>query len=206
MNYGVPVTGVTVAPAGDPAVIGAAQGLKVSNGLVVIGGDLLNAEDPVDITNVRGIRFDEDELGFSAIMFQSSTNAHQYMITGTSDHIDIDWIDTVGGFTARWQLQTTGYFEIIGATEHHTRRTAWVNDFVNVFTVFGDGMMNLGSVTAQGAMFIFESVSAGVMFPRMETGQKTTIPSPGNGLVVFDTTLQKLCVYAGGAWQTVTSV
>jgi hypothetical protein len=42
------------------------------------------------------------------------------------------------------------------------------------------------------------------------TKQVTTIEkdalSPKAGWVVFDTTLGKLCVYSGSAWQTVTSV
>ena len=32
------------------------------------------------------------------------------------------------------------------------------------------------------------------------------ISSPAAGLMVFDTTLAKLCVYSGSAWQTITSV
>ena len=51
-----------------------------------------------------------------------------------------------------------------------------------------------------------QSTTKGVRFPNMTTTQKTTISSPAAGLVVFDTTLSKLCVYSGIAWQTITSV
>jgi hypothetical protein len=51
-----------------------------------------------------------------------------------------------------------------------------------------------------------QSTTKGVRFPNMTTTQKTAISSPAAGLVVFDTTLAKLCVYSGAAWQTITSI
>jgi hypothetical protein len=40
----------------------------------------------------------------------------------------------------------------------------------------------------------------------MTTTQKNAIAAPVAGLVIFDSTLAKLCVYSGAAWQTITSV
>lgn len=40
--------------------------------------------------------------------------------------------------------------------------------------------------------------------PRMTTAEKTAL-SPDVGWTVFDTTLQKLCVYTSTGWKTVTS-
>ena len=51
-----------------------------------------------------------------------------------------------------------------------------------------------------------QSTTKGVRFPNMTTTQKNAISSPAAGLVVFDTTLSKLCVYSGSAWQTITSI
>lgn len=45
----------------------------------------------------------------------------------------------------------------------------------------------------------------GVVIPTVTTTQKNAIVSPVAGQLVFDTTLGKLCVYTGSAWQTVTS-
>lgn len=53
------------------------------------------------------------------------------------------------------------------------------------------GPINLGSGTFR--------------FANVTTTQKNTIASPTAGMVVFDTTLSKLCVYSGSAWQTITS-
>jgi hypothetical protein len=41
--------------------------------------------------------------------------------------------------------------------------------------------------------------------PNVTTAQKNAL-SAGTGALVFDTTLQKLCVYTSGGWQTITSV
>ena len=40
---------------------------------------------------------------------------------------------------------------------------------------------------------------------KVTTAQKNAIPTPPAGLIVFDTTLAKLCVYSGAAWETITS-
>jgi hypothetical protein len=49
------------------------------------------------------------------------------------------------------------------------------------------------------------STTKGFLPPRMTTAQKNAIASPAAGLVVYDTTLNKLCVYTT-AWETITSV
>ena len=51
-----------------------------------------------------------------------------------------------------------------------------------------------------------QSTPTGIQFTNLTTVQKNAISSPATGLVIFDTTLAKLCVYSGSAWQTVTSV
>lgn len=44
-----------------------------------------------------------------------------------------------------------------------------------------------------------------VRAPNVTTAQKNALTA-GAGQLVFDTTLGKLCVYTGSAWQTITSV
>ena len=50
------------------------------------------------------------------------------------------------------------------------------------------------------------NVSASVPFtaPSVTTAAKNAI-SAQPGMVVFDTTLAKLCVYTGGSWETISS-
>ena len=55
------------------------------------------------------------------------------------------------------------------------------------------------------ALLDAQSTTKGVRMPNMTTTQKNAIASPAAGLMIFDTTLAKLCVYTGSAWQTITS-
>jgi hypothetical protein len=51
-----------------------------------------------------------------------------------------------------------------------------------------------------------DSLVKGFLPPRMTTAQKNAIGGPATGLVVYDTTLNKLSLYTGATWETVTSV
>jgi hypothetical protein len=69
------------------------------------------------------------------------------------------------------------------------------------------GLMGIGTGTpASCAIVDVTSTTLGFKFPVMTTTQKNAIGTPVAGLVVFDSTLAKLCVYSGSAWQTITSV
>jgi hypothetical protein len=58
---------------------------------------------------------------------------------------------------------------------------------------------------AASAVVQCDSTTRGFLPPRMTTTQKNAISSPAAGLVVYDTTLNKLCVYTT-AWETITSI
>jgi hypothetical protein len=104
-------------------------------------------------------------------------------------------------------------------------------EFGNTETVFNDGGLNLdfrvegdtdanllfvdASADAIGigtaspnasALLDVQSTTKGVRMPNMTTTQKNAIVSPAAGLMVFDTTLSKLSVYSGLAWETITSL
>jgi hypothetical protein len=51
-----------------------------------------------------------------------------------------------------------------------------------------------------------QSTTSGFLPPRMTTTQKNDIASPTAGMMVYDSTLNKLSVYTGAAWETVTSL
>jgi hypothetical protein len=62
-----------------------------------------------------------------------------------------------------------------------------------------------GSETSNASAILqADSTTKGFLPPRMTTTQKNAISSPAAGLVVYDTTLNKLCVYTT-AWETITS-
>jgi len=55
------------------------------------------------------------------------------------------------------------------------------------------------------AQLAIDSTTRGFLPPRLTTTQKNAIASPTAGLMVYDTTLNKLCVYTT-AWETITSI
>jgi hypothetical protein len=63
-----------------------------------------------------------------------------------------------------------------------------------------------GTAINSSAIAQFDSGTRGFLPPRMTTTQKNAIASPAAGLVVYDTTLGKLCVRGASAWETITSV
>jgi hypothetical protein len=71
----------------------------------------------------------------------------------------------------------------------------------------GAGNYGFGTTTPDpSAMLDLSSTTLGFLPTRMNTTQKTSIVSPATGLIVYDTTLNKLCVWTGAAWETITSV
>jgi hypothetical protein len=63
-----------------------------------------------------------------------------------------------------------------------------------------------GSTIDASSQLEVRSVTKGFLPPRMTTTQKNAIASPASGLVVYDTTLGKLCVRGAAAWETITSL
>ena len=67
------------------------------------------------------------------------------------------------------------------------------------------GAITTGNGTSYNAILRADSTTQGFMPPRMTTTQKNAIATPTAGLMVYDTTLNKLCVYTT-AWETITSI
>ena len=61
------------------------------------------------------------------------------------------------------------------------------------------------TIPVASAKVALSSTTQGFLPPVMTTTQKNAIATPVAGLIVFDSTLAKLCVYSGSAWQTITS-
>jgi hypothetical protein len=69
------------------------------------------------------------------------------------------------------------------------------------------GNVGIGTTSpSASAILDAQSTTKGVRMPNMTTTEKNAIASPAAGLMVFDTTLAKLSVYSGAAWETITSV
>jgi hypothetical protein len=66
--------------------------------------------------------------------------------------------------------------------------------------------LSVGTPSAASALMEVTSTTLGFLPPRMTTTQKNAIASPASGLIVYDTTLNKLCVRGAAAWETITSI
>jgi len=103
--------------------------------------------------------------------------------------------NVVGNATERIAIRTDGifsYFNLAGT------------EFLRLVGSTGNILINTTTDVASSKLTV-TSTTQGFLPPRMTTTEKNAISSPATGLVVFDTTLGKLCVFAG-TWQTITSV
>jgi hypothetical protein len=71
----------------------------------------------------------------------------------------------------------------------------------NAFTGIADAVA-IGQTTApnSSAMLDIVSTTKGLLPPRMTTTQVNAITTPPNGLRVYNTTIDHMCVYQGGSW------
>lgn len=74
-----------------------------------------------------------------------------------------------------------------------------------VLTDNSTSYIGVGAADASAKLGV-SSTTQGFLPPRMTTTQKNAISSPTEGLMVYDLTLHKLCVYTGSAWETITSL
>jgi hypothetical protein len=62
------------------------------------------------------------------------------------------------------------------------------------------GSVGIGTTPVASAMLEVVSTTKGLLPPRMTTIQKNAIATPAAGLMVYDTTTNKLCCYNGTIW------
>jgi hypothetical protein len=73
-------------------------------------------------------------------------------------------------------------------------------------TTSGGAYINTATPNA-AACLQADSTTQGFLPPRMTTAQKVTLAATATaGLMIYDTNLNKLCVYTGAGWETITSV
>lgn len=99
-----------------------------------------------------------------------------------------------------------GYFGGIRFFTSSSSVTPVLAMFVDRNQSVGIGLTNSNNLTVNAsAKLQIDSTTRGFLPPRMTTTQKNAIATPSAGLIIYDSTLAKLCVYTT-AWETVTSV
>jgi hypothetical protein len=75
-----------------------------------------------------------------------------------------------------------------------------------VASEFGVAITSAGNNARASAALDVVSTSRGALLCPMTSAQKNAISTPAEGLIVYDTTIHKLCVCAtASTWQTITS-
>ena len=184
---------------GGPTTSAGAQGVQVY-GLATTGA-----------ANILQRAYSDTTGGASLLMLKTrGTTA-----TSTNGVLSGDTLGSVAflgsdGTANQSRAAITGYVddtvsagEVPTAITFTTGRTVGTQQMVITST----GRVGIGTGTPDvSAKLEVNSTTQGVKFPNMTTTQKNAISTPGAGLVIFDSTLAKLCVYSGSAWQTITSV
>ena len=124
--------------------------------------------------------------------------------SGANDIGTIQFFNTVGStvnstITGNLEGSNAG-----GDLRFSTKATA--GSLTERMRIDSSGNVGIGATANASAILDAQSTTKGVRMPNMTTTQKNAIASPAAGLMVFDTTLAKLCVYSGSAWQTITSI
>ena len=111
--------------------------------------------------------------------------------------------------------QTNGSNGVMRGIFYNPTITSLIGEHRAIETVIGDVFLGTtsgsvvvgpsadGSVSTSAA-FQVRSVTKGILFPRMTTTQRDAIPSPTGGLVIYNTSTNKLNLYTT-AWEALTS-
>lgn len=129
------------------------------------------------------------------------------VLLGSTTATDLSFFPDLTNGTAGAKV-TMGYFAGGGGGVRSAVQVANVSSgFSHLDLMKSGGAVNVGTTTSSAtAVLKVESTTQGFLPPRMTTTQKNAISSPAEGLIVYDLTLHKLCVYTGSAWETITSL
>ena len=164
------------------------------------GTAALTVTDDLTTTFANGLTLDKD--GATTRIFNGSTIQYQ----SNSSSIQHSFLNQTGA-------TLTGTNVLMGsqATQlNDVNLLNVVNGTGSVLIVLAKtgntGIVGINNVTPNAsAQLDVTSTTRGFLPPRMTTAEKNAIASPAAGLVIFDTTLAKLCVYTT-AWETITSL
>jgi hypothetical protein len=126
--------------------------------------------------------------GRSQLFLRSDGAAQQSMaVIAYSGANGIREIRTRG--TGALQMVTQDAAPIVLATNNNSR-----------MVVSATGEIGIGNSGVTGAALAISSTTGGLLNPRMTTSERDAIPSPQNGLQLYNTSTNKLQVRAAGAW------
>jgi hypothetical protein len=140
----------------------------------------------------QGVSTRDGEFAFGFIDTNQSSGLRLLAVGSGSSYID--------GYT-EGSAKAQNYPLFIGSRANNTgiAVTGSTTQENGMQTIFGS------AVSDASALVQINSTTRGFLPPRMTTAQKNAIGTPAAGLMVYDTNLNKLCVYTT-AWETITSI
>ena len=158
-----------------------------------------NSNTAIGSTALRGNTTGANNVAIGSV-------AGRYIADGTTANAITDNSIFIGNNTKALANNQTNQI-VIGSnsTGLGSNTTVLGNSSTTLTALYGAVITGGTSVDASAQLQV-DSTSKGVLFPRMTTTQKNAISSPSAGLVVYDTTLNKLCVRTASSWEVITSV
>jgi hypothetical protein len=154
----------------------------------------------INSTSDNGFKFDVNGTARVQGQLNLSTNG-QAIVAGPSSN-------GTGLFKTAITTQTRSYIGSWGETSPVCLGGSYVQlgnkEDGTIVSVITGAVLN--TTPDASAQLQIDSTTKGILLPRMTTTQKNAIASPTAGLIVYDTTLNKLCVRTASAWETITSV
>ena len=170
------------------------EAMRVSSSSNLLVGTTTDAGQKLQISGGAAI---------AAVFENSGTNAGLRISNSTYPYLVLNRSGTIN--------RAFGIFNASGDIAIQESAT-WSGAYYHIFYGTGGysttGSGHFGNNVAANASAVLEATSTtkGFLPPRMTTTQKNAIATPATGLVVYDTTLNKLSVYTGAGWETVTSI
>jgi hypothetical protein len=161
----------------------------------------------------QGIRASVSNYGVGTFITNNENNSIGHVVNAGSG------TSAVPGFAVRTNGQgsggSIGYVWMTGNAQYFFHSIFAADGALKLYNRTGDiyyvrdrttTNITFGANTYHAsAQLAIDSTTKGFLPPRMTTTQKNAIATPAAGLVVYDTTLNKLCVYTT-TWETITSL
>jgi len=167
------------------------------------------------VSYVQGETISATIAGGSGLSMTANLRSETMNMFSSTDTFNSTYSDIFRAFNSSPIINQTGAASgSITGFYHNPTLTALLGQNIGYQNVTGDNLMNTSSGStvigsssiSTSAILTLVSTTKGLLPPRMTTTQKNAISSPATGLFLFDTTLNKLCVFTGTFWETITSI